>query len=42
MLRLVLPKGSLERATIELFEAADAPWESVKDLPDGLLSTIVP
>ena len=23
MLRLVLPKGSLERATIELFEAAD-------------------
>ena len=25
MLRLVLPKGSLERATIELFEAADLP-----------------
>ncbi len=23
MLRLVLPKGSLERATLELFEAAD-------------------
>ncbi len=25
MLRLVLPKGSLEKATIELFEAADLP-----------------
>ncbi|MEZ5255958.1 MAG: hypothetical protein R2705_03405 [Ilumatobacteraceae bacterium] len=25
MLRLVLPKGSLERATLELFEAADLP-----------------
>ena len=25
MLRLVLPKGSLERATVELFEAADLP-----------------
>src|SRR5215203_3417481 len=25
MLRLVLPKGSLERATMELFEAADLP-----------------
>jgi ATP phosphoribosyltransferase len=23
MLRLVLPKGSLERATLDLFEAAD-------------------
>ncbi|NBP54051.1 MAG: ATP phosphoribosyltransferase, partial [Actinobacteria bacterium] len=23
MLRLVLPKGSLEKATLELFEAAD-------------------
>ena len=23
MLRIVLPKGSLERATLELFEAAD-------------------
>ena len=25
MLKLVLPKGSLERATLELFEAADLP-----------------
>ncbi|MDQ3574028.1 MAG: ATP phosphoribosyltransferase, partial [Actinomycetota bacterium] len=25
MLRLVLPKGSLERATLDLFEAADLP-----------------
>src|SRR6476620_4101471 len=25
MLRLVLPKGTLERATLELFEAADLP-----------------
>jgi len=25
MLRLVLPKGSLEKATLELFEAADLP-----------------
>ena len=25
MLKLVLPKGSLERATMELFEAADLP-----------------
>ena len=25
MLRLVLPKGSLEQATLELFEAADLP-----------------
>ncbi|MEY2610691.1 MAG: phosphoribosyltransferase, partial [Actinomycetota bacterium] len=25
MLRLVLPKGSLEKATFELFEAADLP-----------------
>ena len=25
MLKLVLPKGSLEKATLELFEAADLP-----------------
>ena len=25
MLRIVLPKGSLERATLDLFEAADLP-----------------
>ncbi|MGA0154049.1 MAG: ATP phosphoribosyltransferase, partial [Ilumatobacteraceae bacterium] len=25
MLRLVVPKGSLEKATLELFEAADLP-----------------
>ena len=33
MLRLVLPKGSLERATLELFEAADLPVvrNSVRD-----------
>ena len=27
MLKLVLPKGSLEKATMELFEAADLPVE---------------
>ncbi|HCH80308.1 MAG TPA: ATP phosphoribosyltransferase, partial [Acidimicrobiaceae bacterium] len=27
MLNLVLPKGSLEKATMELFEAADLPVE---------------
>lgn len=31
MLRLVLPKGSLEKATLELFEAADLPVRRVTD-----------
>jgi ATP phosphoribosyltransferase len=31
MLRLALPKGSLERATIALFEAADLPLERASD-----------
>ncbi len=32
MLRLVLPKGSLERATLELFEAADLPVQRASDV----------
>ncbi|MEO5680918.1 MAG: ATP phosphoribosyltransferase [Acidimicrobiales bacterium] len=32
MLRLVLPKGSLERATLELFEAADLPVRRSSDV----------
>jgi len=32
MLRLVLPKGSLERATLELFEAADLPVQRSSDV----------
>ncbi len=32
MLRLVLPKGSLERATLELFEAADLPVRRTSDV----------
>jgi ATP phosphoribosyltransferase len=32
MLRLVLPKGSLERATLELFEAADLPVNRSSDV----------
>lgn len=32
MLRLVLPKGSLERATLELFAAADLPVERSSDV----------
>ena len=32
MLKLVLPKGSLERATLELFEAADLPVQRSSDV----------
>ncbi len=32
MLRLVLPKGSLERATLELFEHADLPVRRASDV----------
>ena len=32
MLRLVLPKGSLERATLELFDAADLPVQRASDV----------
>src|SRR5688572_30104356 len=32
MLRLVLPKGSLERLTLELFEAADLPVNRTSDV----------
>lgn len=32
VLRLVLPKGSLERATLELFEAADLPVQRASDV----------
>ncbi len=32
MLKLVLPKGSLEKATLELFEAADLPVERSSDV----------
>ncbi len=32
MLRLVLPKGSLERATLDLFEAADLAVQRVSDV----------
>jgi ATP phosphoribosyltransferase len=32
MLRLVLPKGSLERATLQLFEAADLAVDRASDV----------
>ena len=32
MLKLVLPKGSLEKATLELFEAADLPVRRSSDV----------